>query len=344
MATENIKKRINLTQALVLFFVSVVCGAVASLTFGFVLVFSLIPMAVSAGALAALIHFECDRIKYLKYVSFGILALMDVAASLIFTRLFSGECYVSFIGVITVAFALMLLFAFDKKWPKCEVTLIISLITALLLVVMFVIIILANKGQASFADFCVQEYKTMRTDYVTGLQPLMDAANQAYKETVFTVELFESAFDFSFGILLSVIIAFCFVSVGISCKVYSYSLNKLGSDKAELEAWRFVPDSAYAYVYFILAFLDLFSGGEINAFSLSVANLSIIFMTVFTYVGLMLVISIYRSQKGKNTISLVHVALAIALLAVFPRILSYIGAFHCITSNRIKNNPDKENQ
>ena len=334
MFTNIKKENISVKQAIVLFSISLICGVLSAWIHPALITVAMFPMAISAGALAALVHFECERAKYLKFIASALIIVSDWILNGI----------ISLGGIIIVALSLMIFLVHEQKWAKCESTLIISLVVAGLIALMFVAFGLANEEKLSLAEYFNQVYEGMKAEYLVSTKQMIESLGSTAQIEPPSEEELLMAFDFASSLLISGAIVCGFIMTGIACKAYTFALVKCGSDRTELEKWSFLPDPIYGYLYMVLAVLGLFSGTELNVFNLSVANLSMIFMAVFTYIGFKVAIKFFGAQKEKGRFSLFRALMILALFAVFPRVLSYIGAFFCIIAGKIQNRPDITNE
>ena len=334
MFTETKRENINVKQAVLLFATALICGVLAAWIHPVLITVAMFPMAISAGALAALVHFECEKIKYLKFIAPVLIILSD--------WIFNG--FISIGGIIIVALSLMIFLVYEQKWAKCESTLIISLLVAGLIALMFVAFGLANEEKLSLADYYTQIYESMKSEYLVSIKQMFESLGDTAQIELPSEEELLLVFDFAVNLLISCAIVCGFIMTGIACKVYTFALSRCGSDKSELEKWSFLPDSIYGYLYMVLAVLELFSGNALSVFNLSVANLSVIFMAIFTYFGFKGAIKFFAAQKEIGQFSLFRAIMILALFAAFPRVLSYIGAFFCIIAGKIQNHPDITNE
>lgn len=334
MFTNIKKENISVKQAIVLFSISLICGVLSAWIHPALITVAMFPMAISAGALAALVHFECERAKYLKFIASALIIVSDWILNGI----------ISLGGIIIVALSLMIFLVHEQKWAKCESTLIISLIVASLIALMFVAFGLANEEKLSLAEYYTKIYESIKAQYLAGAAQVIEQLGSTTQIEPLDEEELIFTLNFAVSILISCVIVCGFIITGFACKVYTFALLKCGSDKTELEKWSFLTDPIYGYFYMILAVLDLFPITELNTFNVSVANLHVIFMVIFVYIGFKVAIKFFAAQKEKGQFSLFTALMILALFAVFPRVLSYIGAFFCIIAGKIQNRPDITNE
>ena len=330
MFTDIKKEKINIKQAVVLLLISIICGFVTAWIHPAFITLAMIPMAISAGALAALIHFDCEQNKFLKFIAPVFIILSD--------WILNG--FTSIGGIIIVTLSLMIFIMYEQKWAKCESTLVISLIVSGLIALMFVAIGLANEEKLSLAEYYTQMYESLKTEYIASAEQIMEQLGDTTQIEPLDIENLSLTIDFAVSLLISCVFVCGFIMVGLACKIYKFALLKCGSDKTELEKWSFLPDPIYGYLYMILAVLNLFSTVELSTFYLSVANLHVIFMAIFAYFGFKVAIKFFAAQKKKGHFNLFRAITMIILFAAFPRVLSYIGAFFCIMARKFQNPPN----
>lgn len=334
MFTGIKKESISIKQAAVLFAISLICGVLTAWIHPALITVAVFPMAISAGALAALVHFECEKARYLKFIASVLIIVSD--------WILNG--FLSLGGIIIVALALMIFLVYEQKWAKCESTLIISLIVAGLIALMFVAFGLANEEKLSLSEYYTEVYESMKNEYLVSTKQMIEQLGATTQIELPSEEELLFVFDFTVSLLIAGAIVCGFLMTGIACKAYTFALSRLGSDKEDLEKWSFIPDPVYGYLYMVLAVLELFSGTDLSIFNLSVANLSMIFMAIFTYFGFKVATKFFTAQKEKAQFSIFRTIMIMALFAVFPRVLSYIGAFFCIIAGKIQNKPDITNE
>jgi hypothetical protein len=297
------------------------------------LVFSLVPMALSVGLLASLIHFECGEFKLLRYIAPAFIIAID--------WILNG--FYSIGGILIVVSALMIFLAYEEGWSKVESVLVMSLVVAGLITLMFVIIGIKDGQGMSIKEFYTNLYEQFKNEYVTYFEETYASMYEEIGAESISSEYIIFALDFLVGMVVSILFVAGFTLIGISSKIYSFVLGKLGSDKEKLDKWKFVPVPIYAYFYAIIELITMFISAEITSFTLCVSNLSMIFMPIFWYMGIIAATKLVDERKKRGMPIAFTVAGAVIIAIFFPRILSYAGVLYCIVSDKIKKIKDIDN-
>ena len=328
------KERINFKQALVLALVSVLTSFISSLLGPANLLLSLLPMAACAGAIAALIHFECDRCKVLKII----VPVCAIALDWIFNGLHS------LCGVLVVVLALMIFLLYEQKWPKLEGALVMSLVSAGMIALIFIAIGATNNQGLSVAEFYAETLEELKVEYLNYYNEVYLPLYEEYGVEALSSEDILYVLDLVVGIIVSMLFIAGFAMVGVACKIYSYVLRKCGADNDRLKNWRFIPTRVYAYFYVALELVTMFLGSELTTFNLTVINLSTIFMVVFWYMGLVAIGKFLSERKKRGMPVALTLICSVFISIAFPRIFSYVGVFYCIVISKIQklNNTSEE--
>ena len=334
MNVNSSKEKINARSAIIISIVSVVLGFAVSLVGPANIVLSLLPMALCAGLLAALVYFECEQFKPLRFIAPISIIVID--------WIFNG--FYSLGGIIVVVSALMIFLVYEQGWNKLDSAIGMSLVAAGLIALMFIAIGMQNDQGLSAIEFYKNFYEEFKTEYIAYFNEVYGQIYAEIGSEPPSIEYMDYVFDYMAGLLISILVVAGFILIGIACKVYSFVLKKCGSDAEKLEKWRFVPNSVYAYFYVIVEFLTMFTSTELTTFNLAVSNLSMIFMPIFWYMGIVAA-SKMISERKKRGMPVAFTMICAALISiVFPRILSYIGVFYCVIANKIKIIKDSDNE
>lgn len=330
MGTNNAKEKINIRSVLILSLVSLVLSLVSIVLGPQNIIVSIIPIGISSGILASLIHFECERTSLPKIITPIAIILID--------WIFNG--FYSLVGIIIVVSALMIFLVYEQGFSKFESSIAMSLIVALMIVLLFLAIGSRNDQGITAIEYYKNLYEQFKTEYIAQFNEIYLPIYEAAGVNPIPNEEMIYALDYAVALLISMLFAVGFVLIGIASKVYSIVMNKLGSDIDKLARWKFMPTTMFAYFYVIVEFLTMFSGSELTTFNLSVANLSAIFMIIFLYYGFVAIGKLIKERRKRGMPIMFTIVCAIVLVLVFPRIISYAGVFYCIVGDKIKNMKD----
>ena len=325
MKTDINREKINLKSAIILSIVSVISGLIISYVGYVSILFAILPIAICAGTIAALIHFECDECKALKLAIPTFVVVLDW----IFNDLYSLT------GIFVVVLSLMIFLVYEQGWEKVESVLGMILISSAMIVLIFLAAGMKNEQGISAVEF----YKNLYEDFKVDILSSVASYGETYAEMGMEIPSSEDmmyVFDYFAGMLISIFFVIGFVIVGIALKVYSFILKKCNSDIVKLEKWKFMPTPIYAYFYIVLEFLSMFLTSELTTYTLCVSNLSMIFMPIFFYMGIVAVMKMISERKKRGMPNVFTVIGALLIMMALPRVLAYIGVFYCIIANKMK--------
>ena len=154
--------------------------------------------------------------------------------------------------------------------------------------------------------------------------------------------MLEFAFDTFINTIISYFIIAGFVISGISAKVFSGLSSLLAEDNTNIKNWRFMPTPVFAYFYLLVTVASIFVPMDSSVFSITVLNLSNIFMAIFAYVGFYYAVDFFAKRMRRGFATVITIV-AILLLARFSlNLLSMLGMYRVILEGRSKfNNPPK---
>lgn len=134
---------------------------------------------------------------------------------------------------------------------------------------------------------------------------------------------------------VSYLIIAAFLLCGLVCKMFSRMVAYAERDDAYILAWRFLPSRITAYLYILLVVLSFLIGSVETVFGGSVQNLLVIFMAIFAYIGIRHLIFV-TAQAKRRGYSLFIIGFLLILLNVSAvQILSFLGTYVTIISNRV---------
>ena len=291
----------------------------------------LIMMPVTSAFLAALICVEKRRV-----------ASITVSALLLI-----GEIVVGFIDYFTltslavISVAVIIAWHFLKKAEKAECALLATLVTAIVILATAILYILASTEASSLSEV----YEEFLSIYAQFKQDTIASVIEMTAETenapaMYSPEYISSMFDSYLHYIVAIVAIGAFFLVGLSLKLFTGVTRRYLQNPDEINTWRFMPTTPFAYFYFAVAILSMFSTDPTDALSVSVANLYLIFMFVFAYIGYVFVTALLcKNGRSRLVTSILVLALAIALSSLAIQVFAIIGAFTAVNIAKIKNNP-----
>ena len=331
MRTDIKKESINIKSALILAILSVILSLVSAVFGPMGLYISLLPMAASAGLLAALIHFECEKNNLIRIIA----PILIVVIDWIFNAFYSLS------GIHIVVSALMIFLVYEQGWAKFESSMAMSLIAAGIIALIFIVAGIKNDQGLPVREFYQNFYENFKSEYLNYYNQVYVPMYEEMGVEPISAENIIYALDYMVGMLVSILFIAGFALVGVATKVYSFILEKLGTNKEKLRGWRLSPSSIFAYFYAILGLFSMFLSTELTTFNLSIFNLETIFMVVFWYMGIIAIGKLIRERKKRGLPILLTTVCAAFITLFFPRIVSYAGVFYCIVTNKMKKMKDE---
>lgn len=309
--------------------------SVLTLLFGFCFCFLgeiFLPFAVSF--LAALFIFEKPKKRVLSYIvpiipvicavlSFGVFALITAQ-------------YIAFAAILALCYR----YSRSKAYCAFYMTFAISL---MLIVSLYVS---GAMKCGSFAPHAVTDYYS--TFYTALKAKIIDFASN-YTVTnrdgsidkPFTKEIVAELIDALSKLAVGIIGIYGFICAGIAIKIFTFLILRYSKHGILKTFAHFLPSNAVAYVYIVLAILSALIGST-DIVDLAIINVCQIFMIVFAYMGVQYVFAIAKFSGRRSTVLTFLVAGILVLNVVALQLLSFLGVWITIGTNRSLKPIDEE--
>ena len=175
-------------------------------------------------------------------------------------------------------------------------------------------------------DYFREQYELFKENTI--LTVISRAGESGASNKALTPEYMNEIFDAYLNCIVAIVSILAFFLVGLSHKIFSGLIRNYSRRQDDIDEWRFMPSAVFAYFYFALSILSLFSMDTESVLALSVANLYLIFMFVFAYIGFRFA-SAALNKNGRSTLrtSLAVLALTVLFSSFAVQILAAIGAF-----------------
>ena len=309
--------------------------SVATLLFGFgycMLGELLLPFAISS--LAALFVLEKPNKRFLSYLIPPIPVIVAIVTYGAFAAITAQY--------VVYALILALIYRFSKT--KATAAFYLTLLIALFFAISLYISGAINAGSFAFeavVDYYSDFYTALKGKLVESLSSYTVTANDGSVQKPISAEVAASYIENLSKLAVSLIGILAFLIAGISIKLFkAYILNfsKYGILKTFSH---FLPSNMAAYIYIVVSILTIFTGTS-DIIDLTILNISQILMLVFAYMGFQYV-SMIGNMSGKKTTVIFGLLAAILLLNTLAiQILSYLGAWITIGTNRSLRPVDKD--
>ena len=285
---------------------------------------------VLAGLLAVLYLYADESFKTAPRIVTLIVLFLNIG-SILFLGISS-----SLFAVSAIIIAVILINGFNKNSAKADSCYLASVLCALVLFLSFVLFAMLETGDFTIAavkDFYSELIALLKSTFINGAKEIY-AEYLSAEQSLITVEMLEFAFDTFINTIISYFIIAGFVISGISAKVFSGLSSILAEDNTNIKNWRFMPTPVFAYFYLILMIASIFIPMESNVFTITVLNLSNIFMVIFAYVGFYFAID-FLAKRMRRGFAIAITVISILLLARFSlNLLSMLGVYKVILEGK----------
>ena len=308
--------------------VSIVAVLTALFGFGCIMLgYLFLPLA--AAFYAILLFFENKNSKILSYVIPVAIFAVNI--------LINGFC--SLEGVAYVLCGAIMYISLNKNRSKSETAVILSFAVGILMIISLFLLAFDEVGAlriSAVKEFYTEVYFTQKSqfiNFVTSFKRVNEDGITLYLlNSAEAEELFNS-------ILVMIVPLFCIIAFlisGISLKIFSSRLLKYSSSKEKVAEWSFTTTTFVAYFYVFISILAIVSDSGILGQVIS--SLDLIFLVVFGYIGAKVFFTVLAATKGKGFSVLVFIVAFLLFSSIAIRILSYLGVYFTIVTNKAKNN------
>lgn len=309
--------------------------SVATLLFGFgycMLGELLLPFAISS--LAALFVLEKPNKRFLSYLIPPIPVIVAIVTY--------GAFAVITAQYVVYALILALIYRFSKT--KATAAFYLTLFIALFFAISLYISGAINAGSFAFeavVDYYSDIYTALKGKLVESLSSYTVTANDGSVQKPISAEVAASYIEMLSKLAVSFIGILAFLIAGISIKLFKAFILNFSKHGILKTFSHFLPSNTAAYIYIVVSILTIFTGTS-DIIDLTILNISQILMLVFAYMGFQYV-SMIGNMSGKKTTVIFGLLAAILLLNTLAiQILSYLGAWITIGTNRSLRPIDKD--
>ena len=190
---------------------------------------------------------------------------------------------------------------------------------------------------SAFAEYYEEFVETQKVAFVNACSDFYVIDEQGANVYLFTEETAEALFLSVARLVIAFFVIAGFFLCGLSCKIFSRIVRYAERDESEILAWRFLPPSLYVYFYLAAYVASFFAASEESIFSFAVQNIFYIFMIVFAYMGIQYLVSVIAKTRKKGFFLLLIAFFLLALNISAVQILSFLGAYVTIGTNRTRN-------
>ena len=246
--------------------------------------------------------------------------------------------YFTLTSLSSVAVAIIISAFYLKKKDKFTSAVFATIVTSFMIFASAVICIICTTEASSVSgayEYFLVAYNSFK-DGVTSSTLEMMSQSPLY-DASFSVEYVELILDAYLNCIVAIVSILAFLLVGLGYKLFCKLVSAYSQNKNGINSWQFIPHGAFAYFYFALLVLSMFSMDTESVISVSIANLYLIFMAMFAYVGYSFSIVMLGVKGIKKPFSHILVlALTLMFSSLALQILAALGAFITIKYSNFK--------
>ena len=294
----------------------------------------LIMLPVISGFLATLMCIEKRRVA----------SIIACSAMVIGEIIFGFMGYFTLTSLSAVIIAIIISVYYTKKKDKSECALFCTLALSLIIPASALIYIFGTTEVANLSE----AYEYFLSMYY-GLKEMLIESTSIAQTTpqtaaMFTPEYISTVFDAYLYYMVAMIAIIAFLLVGLALKIFTGVMARYSQNRDDVTSWHFIPSSVFAYFYFAVAILSMFATNPDDVISLSTANLYLIFMFVFAYVGYRFISSLMsKNARRPIFISAILLILILYFSNIALQILAVAGAFMSVNYAKLVNNKTTNN-
>ena len=189
-----------------------------------------------------------------------------------------------------VILGVLLCFLFSRNVNKSESVIVMTVVTILFLLVNLWLIAASFVGSFSisgafeFYTDAIESYREIFIESFTEIIANSEFSGSTSVSEMYSEETIASLYDTLVSYAPSALIVCAFALVGILCKIFTFTVNKVTGSMRIFE-WRFTVKPIFAYAFGALFLINVLFGGIGGVFTIVVSNLYTVFTAVFAYVG-----------------------------------------------------------
>lgn len=243
-----------------------------------------------------------------------------------------------------VLVAVLVYFSLSKAiMSKGECALALTTIVSLSIGAMLIFAAFYEIGKVDFAG-ALEYYQGIisenRAAFIEEFDKYLPEGIDPELAKLFDAEMLGAMYDSYMNIMISFVVIVAFLLVGLMFKLLGLLLAKALVAPRDLKLWHFELSPIFAYFYLLLYVLGLFFSGT-DIFSVSILNLTNIFMFIFAYVGFIFaLVYLRRRLRSKLGAVLLLLVAVLMLYSLAISLLSFLGVFATIMLGRLKSMSD----
>lgn len=301
--------------------------------FGCIL-FGYITLPFASAFYAALLLFEQKEKRVLSYVIPIIAFILNFAL-----RGFSLIGLMSLEAVAYILLGVIIYFSYTLSQSKAACAFYTSAATVVMMCISLVFLAftaLKAFGASVVVQFYSHIYNSVKNVVVNSLVAISNRTEEGIRYFLLNRYDAEIIFDQMVVLLIPITMIFAFIISGIALKLFTSIVSRRTKPDSPINTWSFKTPTSVAVFYLIVSVISLFSYGASDLFSVSISALSSVFMVVYAYVGLTFAHAVLAQRfKSNGFVTFAFVLAFLLFSSYFLQILSYIGVYYTISSNKL---------
>ncbi len=284
--------------------------------------------------LAAVFVFENGRTRTYSIIASAIL----IAINLVMLGVM--QSVISLWSLTSILCALVISLCYKKATSVFDCSLVLTFIISAFTVISLIMVGMLAAKEFSFEaakDYYFKLYQLFRDKISLIMVDIYAQINQSIGRGGITYEQASAVIDTVLSLMIGVLIVISFIMCGAAIKIFRSLMVRYSQSADEAKSWRFVPPAFFGHFYIILVLAHFIFSGSNGLAAITIANLYMIFMWIYAYVGAK-VFYLILTQKKSKAFAVFMIILGVFLLSsLATQILAMLGAFY--TSRSIPESP-----
>lgn len=309
--------------------------SVLTLIFGFCFCFLgelFLPFAIAP--LAALFIFENPKKRIFSYI----VPIIPVITSILAFGIFAA------ITAQFVIYALIIALCYRYSKTKANASTYLTFSIAVILILSLYISGAMQAGSFSLesvTDYYSDVYTDFKGRLVDFIVNYTTASGEENAEKIISADVAGEYIDAASRLAVAFIGIFAFISAGIAIKFFAFLILRYSKNGILKSFAHFLPTNAVAYTYIVLSVLTAVIGNT-EILDLSILNVCQILMIPFAYIGFQYILAVAKISGRKSTVLTFLFAGILALNILAIQLLSYLGVWITIGTNKSFKPVDEE--
>lgn len=251
------------------------------------------------------------------------------------------QTVVSVWSLTTVLCALVIAICYKKGTSVFDASLIVTAVIAFFFVASLTVVGMMAAKEFTFEaakDYYFKLYHLFQEKFSELIVNLYAQVDEAItRGASLTVEEISAVIDLALSLMIAVLVVVSFAMAGVSFKLFRNAMARYALHSEYARGWRFVPPAFFGHFYIILVLAYFILSNSTGITAIVVANVYLIFMYMYAYVGAKILYQFLAQKKSKVFAALMIALGLLTLSSLATQVLALLGAFN--TTRRIPEEP-----